>query len=65
MSAMTCDRERAILDALFTLRHTLGVKYIAEGVETDEILDFARLAGFDAAQGYAIGKPVPETRLQG
>lgn len=64
VSAMSCERERAILDALFTLRDTLNVKYIAEGVETDEILDFVRLAGFDAAQGYAIGKPAPETRLE-
>jgi len=64
VSAMGDERERAILDALFTLRDRLGFKYIAEGVETDQIMDFVRRAGFDAAQGYAIGKPTPETRLE-
>ncbi len=65
VSAMTDKREEAILDALFTLRDSLGFKFIGEGVETDQILDFVRKKGFDAAQGYAIGKPAPETRLDG
>lgn len=65
VSAMTDNRERAILEMLFTLREGLGFKYIAEGVETDQILDFVRQMGFDAVQGYGIGKPTPETRLEG
>lgn len=64
VSAMTDKREEAILDALFTLRETLGFKFIGEGVETDQIMDFVRQKGFDAAQGYSIGKPTPETRLE-
>jgi len=64
VSSMNNDREKAILEALFTLRESLGFKYIAEGVETDQIMDFVRSMGFDAAQGYAIGKPTPETRLE-
>jgi len=41
----------------------LDVRFIAEGVETKEILDFVTDLGFDAAQGYAIGKPELETRI--
>jgi len=63
VSAMHDPRERAILEMLFTLRDTLGFKFIAEGVETDQILDFVRKMGFDAVQGYGVGKPTPETRL--
>jgi len=64
VAAMTSHREHAILKSLFTLREPLDVKFIAEGVETPQIMDFVRQNGFDAAQGYTIGKPTPETRLQ-
>jgi len=63
VSAMNDERERAILEMLFTLRESLGFKFIAEGVETDQILDFVRKMEFDAVQGYGIGRPTPETRL--
>ncbi len=62
VSAMTSARESAILDALLSLRESLGFKFIAEGVENTEILQFAREKGFDAAQGYQIGRPSPEQR---
>ena len=41
----------------------LDVRFIAEGVETEEIRNFVTELGFDAAQGYAIGRPEPETRI--
>ena len=63
VSALTSKRDQAILKALLSLRHALDVKFIAEGVETDEIRSFVTRLGFDAAQGYAIGKPEPETRI--
>ncbi|GLQ19647.1 EAL domain-containing protein [Algimonas porphyrae] len=56
-------RDRAILKALLTLREPLDVKFIAEGIETKELLDFVSRLGIDAAQGYALGKPEPETRI--
>ena len=62
-AALNKVRDRAILKALLTLRNPLDVRFIAEGVETKEILDFVTDLGFDAAQGYAIGKPELETRI--
>jgi len=56
-------RDRAILVALLSLREALDVRFIAEGVETNDIKNFVTGLGFDAAQGYAIGKPEPETRI--
>jgi EAL domain-containing protein (putative c-di-GMP-specific phosphodiesterase class I) len=37
-----------------------GVKTVAEGVETPEILEILRELGVDRAQGYHVGYPVPE-----
>jgi EAL domain-containing protein (putative c-di-GMP-specific phosphodiesterase class I) len=62
-AAYNSTRDRAILKALLSLRDALDVRFIAEGVETDGIKAFVAELGFDAAQGYAIGKPEPETRI--
>ncbi|CAM3830989.1 EAL domain-containing protein [Litorimonas haliclonae] len=63
-ASLNSMRDRAILEALLSLREALDVKFIAEGVETPEIKDFVMEMGFDAAQGYAIGRPEPETRIK-
>ncbi len=57
VAAAERPRDYAILQALLTLKDSLGVKFIAEGVETEDLLKFVRDLGFDAAQGYYIGKP--------
>jgi EAL domain-containing protein (putative c-di-GMP-specific phosphodiesterase class I) len=62
-AAFNASRDRAILRALLSLREPLDVRFIAEGVETQELRDFVTELGFDAAQGFAIGRPEPETRI--
>ncbi len=62
-AALNNMRDRAILQALLSLREPLDVRFIAEGVETQEIKQFVADLGFDAAQGYAIGEPEPELRI--
>lgn len=57
-------RDLAILKALLSLRDPLSVRFIAEGIETIELLDFVRRLGIDAAQGYALGKPERESRIK-
>ncbi len=59
LRAMENLRERAILKALLSLGGPIDVKFIAEGIETQELLDFAKDLNFDAAQGYFIEKPSP------
>ncbi|WP_298913672.1 EAL domain-containing protein [uncultured Algimonas sp.] len=56
-------RDLAILKALLSLREPLGVRFIAEGIETQNLLDFVSALGIDAAQGYAIGAPEIESRI--
>jgi EAL domain-containing protein (putative c-di-GMP-specific phosphodiesterase class I) len=41
------------------MAHTLGIKVIAEGVETHEQLGFLREQGCDITQGYFCSKPLP------
>lgn len=42
-----------------------GIRVIAEGIETEQELDFCLKLGVDFAQGYYIAKPSPEFRTGG
>ena len=52
--------EKAIVKNIATLATTLGIKSIAEYVETEEIMGEVRSAGIDYAQGYYIQRPSPD-----
>lgn len=51
--------DRAIVDAIITMAHSLGFTTIAEGVETAEQLAFLREHGCHEVQGYYFSKPLP------
>jgi len=53
----------AIIQAIVTLGHALGMKVLAEGVETDEQRVLLRLAGCDEMQGYLFAKPRPAAAI--
>ena len=57
---MTDDgRAAALVASSITLAHSLGLRMVAEGVETETVYaELARL-GCDQAQGYLISKPLP------
>jgi diguanylate cyclase (GGDEF)-like protein len=48
----------AVLGAIVELAHTLGIRSVAEGVETAEHLRMVREAGCDSAQGYLLARPM-------
>lgn len=54
--------DRAMVESINNIGHILGIKTIAEFVESDGILEQLRDIGVDYAQGFGIAKPVP---LQG
>lgn len=52
-------KRRAIMEAIVLLTKKLNLKIIAEGVETQEQLEFLRDINCDNAQGYFYSKPLP------
>ena len=57
------DDDRVILQKTIELGHDLGMKVVAEGVETQGQLDFLRSKGCDVAQGYLFSRPLPSKQL--
>ncbi len=51
--------DMALTEAIIMMAHKLGLKVIAEGVETTEQHDLLRSAGCDYNQGYLFSRPVP------
>jgi diguanylate cyclase (GGDEF)-like protein len=57
------SHEAAIVTAMISMAHSLGMQVIAEGVETAEQLEFLRTQGCDAVQGYYTGRPAPAAEI--
>lgn len=55
----TDNEDAVIVQSVISLGHSLGLKVIAEGLETEEQLAFLQLHGCDEVQGYYYGKPMP------
>ncbi len=53
-----------IVRSTITLAHDLGLKVVAEGVENQAQLDQLTALGCDVAQGFYIGKPMPEAAFR-
>ena len=52
--------EKAVVTSISALARSLGIKTIAEFVESEEIMQEVETAGIDFAQGYYIQKPSPD-----
>jgi diguanylate cyclase (GGDEF)-like protein len=55
--------DAAIVRAIITMAHSLGMRVVAEGVETREQLSFLHANSCDAMQGYYFSKPLPADRI--
>lgn len=58
------DSDMALSEAIIVMSHKLGLKVIAEGVETEGQRDLLADAGCDFAQGYLYSHPVPPQEFE-
>jgi len=53
------SNDLALCNAIIVMAHTLGLKVIAEGIETEQQRELLTNAGCDFAQGFLYSKPIP------
>jgi EAL domain-containing protein (putative c-di-GMP-specific phosphodiesterase class I) len=56
--------DRSIVSAIVSLAHSLHLKVVAEGVETQAQVQLLGLLRCDQAQGYLFSPPLPEDRVE-
>jgi diguanylate cyclase (GGDEF)-like protein/PAS domain S-box-containing protein len=74
-SALKVDRElvrlapqsmeqRKLLGSIIDIGHSLGIKVVAEGVETADHIGILQALACDSLQGYALCRPLPRDRVE-
>jgi diguanylate cyclase (GGDEF)-like protein/PAS domain S-box-containing protein len=65
VSEVTVDPgDAAIVCAMIAMANALNLKVVAEGVETQEHLDFLHGVGCDQVQGYLMSRPLPGEAME-
>jgi diguanylate cyclase (GGDEF)-like protein len=57
------ENDAVIVRSTIDLAHNLGLKVTAEGVETQDVWDTLSILGCDQSQGYFMGRPMSEEKL--
>jgi EAL domain-containing protein (putative c-di-GMP-specific phosphodiesterase class I) len=52
------DGNKTLIESIIAMAHKLNIKVVAEGVETQEQLDFMKSVKCDYVQGYFISTPL-------
>jgi EAL domain-containing protein (putative c-di-GMP-specific phosphodiesterase class I) len=61
---VTSQDDKAIINAIIALGHSLRLEVVAEGVETSQQLEYLSEKGSNTAQGFLFSKPLPHSLLQ-
>jgi predicted signal transduction protein with EAL and GGDEF domain len=60
----TSPSDAVIVRSTIDLGHNLGLRVVAEGVETQHAWQQLSALGCDIAQGYYLGRPMPAAELE-
>jgi len=63
MNCLDSESDRIMVTKSIEIGHELGLKVVAEGVETIDQLEFLRERGCDISQGYLISRPKPVAEI--
>ena len=63
MGMRSDERKQALVETIIKLGHSLGMRVVAEGVETEEDQALLISKDCDLIQGYLLSKPLPEQEL--
>jgi diguanylate cyclase (GGDEF)-like protein len=63
-AAAVADASQRMVDAIVSMAHTLGLRVVAEGVDTLDAFDRMRRSGCDALQGRHLLEPTPLADLE-
>ncbi len=61
---LTDDNDAVIVRSTIDLAHNMGKTVIAEGVESQEVLDILEILGCDFIQGYYVCSPLPDNQVE-
>jgi EAL domain-containing protein (putative c-di-GMP-specific phosphodiesterase class I) len=65
MEINTNPDDAAIVEAIISMAHSLKLDVVAEGVETEDQLEFLREQGCEIVQGYLFSRPLPAEDIPG
>jgi diguanylate cyclase (GGDEF)-like protein len=57
-------RDKSIVKAAIDMAHNLGLEIVAEGIESQAMLDSLMEIGCDHGQGYYMARPMPDTEIK-
>ena len=63
MGTTNSKSNQVIIKAIIAMGHSLGIKIIAEGIETEKQFNLLRELGADEGQGFYFSPPVPEDQF--
>lgn len=58
------QNDRVLCEAIIAMAHKLGIKVVAEGVESEAQRDILKQAGCNFGQGYLFSRPVSASQLE-
>lgn len=63
-SIMKSERDRALVQAIIAMGHSLGLQMVAEGVENEDQARLLSELGCQNLQGYLFSRPVPANQIK-